>query len=226
MHEQSETVRTPYGWTNIYGRALSGQPLPLTPQFAFEKRFYPSEQEASMAAAWRSVGGGDPHEHDTRRSPTYGFSQSYRPSPQASAFGRMLELLNDPRNAWLGLPFAGFRVPGGLAKLKSTPGMFGDYEALRRAQQEALSGAFKETKLDPRVMGSDPRVVEHAGNEASVRALRELTRSMGWTPQQMQTFLDYTKRTGMRPLSLDPVRQAERAAEEQRIIDRLRKEEP
>ena len=37
------------------------------------------------------------------QSPLYGFSYTYQPSPQAQALGRVIQILQDPRNAWMGL---------------------------------------------------------------------------------------------------------------------------
>ena len=58
MHEQSETVRTPTGWQNVYGRNTpqAGQPLP--PRYFFERATYPSVKRAVHAARKRSVAEG------------------------------------------------------------------------------------------------------------------------------------------------------------------------
>lgn len=46
-------------------------------------------------------------------SPQYGFTNTYKPSPQAEALGRVIEILQDPRNSWMGL--GGIR---GLGRLR------------------------------------------------------------------------------------------------------------
>ena len=54
MHEQSETIETPTGWRNVYGKGLknSGQPLPRL--FPWEKDDYQTREEAEEKARRRS----------------------------------------------------------------------------------------------------------------------------------------------------------------------------
>lgn len=52
------------------------------------------------------------------QTPTYGFSQTYQPSPQAQAFAQVLEALQDPRNQWIGTGLMGGTVKG-LGGLRS-----------------------------------------------------------------------------------------------------------
>lgn len=111
MHEQSETIERPRGYYNVYG----GTQYPIPQEFSFEKQPYATQEEAVQSARWRSrMDAG----HYSGASPAYGFSQAYQPSPQAEAFGRVLEALQDPRNQWIGAgPLSGLGKLAGAAKV-------------------------------------------------------------------------------------------------------------
>lgn len=48
----------------------------------------------------------------TGQSPSFGFSNTYQPNPQAKALGKVIDILNDPRNAWMGLGKVGQAMTG------------------------------------------------------------------------------------------------------------------
>lgn len=120
-HEVSDTIQGRDGrWYNVYGEETGAtQPLPLPKVFAFERPSYSTPQEAANVAAWRSRMGEGQY---PSTPPGYGFTNSYQASPQAQALGKVIEVLQDPRNAWMGL--------GPLSAISKTGGW--GAEALRR----------------------------------------------------------------------------------------------
>lgn len=114
-HEQSETIKGRDGrWYNVYGSGTGAdQPMPLPQLFGFEKPSYSTADEAVNKAAWRSLMGEGQYPME---SPKYGFTNTYQPTPQAKALGKVIDALQDPRNAWIGLgPMAGVMRGGKLA---------------------------------------------------------------------------------------------------------------
>jgi hypothetical protein len=82
--------------------------------------------------SWNPLGFGQAFSTPGGSTQQYGFTNNYAPSPQAKALGTVIEILNDPRNSWMGLgPMAGvIKGPGWGA------------EALRRYK---LMGGTPET---------------------------------------------------------------------------------
>lgn len=141
MHEQSNTIQGRDGrWYNVYGEETGAtQPLPLPKVFAFERPSYSTPEEAVNIAAWRSRMGEGQY---PSTPPGYGFTNSYQASPQAQALGKVLETLQDPRNAWIGV--------GPLAGVVKGPGW--GAEVLRRYKllggtPETLDKALKRRNL-------------------------------------------------------------------------------
>ena len=115
-HEQSETIKGRDGkWYNIYGQGTGAdQPMPLPRLFGFEQSSYSTQEEASNKAAWRSYMG---EEQYATESPKYGFTNTYQPTPQAKALGKVIDALQDPRNSWIGMgPLAMATKGSGLAR--------------------------------------------------------------------------------------------------------------
>lgn len=77
-------------------------------------------------------------------SPTYGFSNSYQPSPQAQAFAQVLEALQDPRNQWIGTGLMGGTVKG-------LGGLRGFFEAKEAARMGGFRPSLKELQHNPNV---------------------------------------------------------------------------
>lgn len=103
-HEVSETIDRPSGAYNVYG----GTQYPLNPIFGFERSRYGSIPEAVNAAQWRSRMGSGP---EGGQSPAYGF----QPQPQPEYIGylnKVLEVLSDPRNQWMGTGLMGGTIKG------------------------------------------------------------------------------------------------------------------
>ena len=139
MHEQSNTIQGRDGrWYNVYGEETGAtQPLPLPKVFNFERPSYSSPEEAANTAAWRSRMGEGQY---PQTPPRYGFTNSYQASPQAQALGKVIEVLQDPRNAWMGL--------GGV-----TRGM----RLLRPVMQGPEMGGFHVSTQDMRQAMGMPR---------------------------------------------------------------------
>lgn len=155
-HEQSETITRPSGAYNVYG----GTQYPLSPVFGFERARYDSIPQAVNAAQWRSRMGGGP---EGGQSPAYGF----QPQPQPEYIGfinKLLDVLADPRNQWMGTGMMGGTIKG-VGKLRN---LFADKEAARmggfnvpiQKMTKDMKGvsAYGESNWKP-----DPKPFEHLG---------------------------------------------------------------
>lgn len=143
MHEQSNTIQGRDGrWYNVYG--TGDQPMPLPRIFGFEQPSYPTESMASNRAAWRSHMGDGQY---PTTAPTYGFTNSYTPSPQAQAVGAVIDALRNPNsyystiNTPLG-PQPMILGPGFLGTLESG-GFRAPLDVLRKAMGVTRENRFK-----------------------------------------------------------------------------------
>lgn len=136
-HEVSETIEGSRGGAyNVYG----GTQYPLSPVFGFERARYDSIPQAVNAAQWRSRMGGGP---EGGQSPAYGF----QPQPQPEYIGfinKLLDVLSDPRNQWMGTGMMGGTIKG-VGKLRN---FFADKEAARM-------GGFRPSLHDMKTASPD-----------------------------------------------------------------------
>lgn len=104
-HEVSDTIEGSKGGAyNVYGDTR----YPLSPIFGFEQARYETVPQAVNAAQWRSRMGGGP---EGGQSPAYGFQS--KPEPEYIGFiNRLLDVLSDPRNQWMGTGLMGGTIKG------------------------------------------------------------------------------------------------------------------